>query len=762
MRSGLFFVAMVAALLLAALALRAPGAQPADIPEQQFSAGRAMEDIRVIAARPHPIGSADASRVRSYLVSRIAALGLSPRLGVGQGTFSLPERRIFVAGRVVNIVGVLPGAQRDLPAILLMAHYDTVPNSPGAADDTAGVAAALEIVANLKAAGPRLRNVIVLFTDGEEAGLLGSDSFFASDALARRVGLVINLEARGGGGRAMMFETNGRVGGIVSAYGHAAPLPSANSLAAFVYRRMPNRTDFTNAARRGVAGLNFAYLGDELDYHTAHATPENIDPGSVQHMGDSVLSLVAQLSNAREYPDGAGERVYADILGRGFIAYPVRGGWIIIGLSAALVGFAAMRWRREGAFQPGDVLRGVGLFLSVAIGVGMALGFIGWSMLGFSDVQMKYSLLARYGFVLGGYVALAAGLGLGVIAGFLGVSFLGRHAQPEGLWCGGFALLLAASVGLQIAAPTTAFMAAWPLLVAALAAALPPVLFAGQGARALIAATVIGTLGAAQTAEWGGQIFGALGVNVPTLLTVQAATIPILLWPSIVALAQSSRAWIAPAALVLLGGIGILYARFAPADAAHPRLTEAFYAAGPGPQDFNRIADFPRLDEWSQAALGADGGEALRDELQPFLPMKVWAAAAKPASVAKPGIVVAGSEMRGSRRFLTLRLMPARHGRELRLFLKPSVALGDVALNGQPITASLAADVWTGFGYAAPPGDGITLSFSAAGSGRIEAKLAEVADGWPEGAAVPPKPAGFMPWRYSDVTVGLTDFSTAW
>ncbi|MEN6543735.1 M20/M25/M40 family metallo-hydrolase [Parvibaculum sp.] len=762
MKSWLFLAAIAAAFLLAALAVRTPAPRHADIPAREFSAARAMEDIRVIAARPHPIGSADASRVRAYLVSRMAALGLSPRLGLGQGTFSLPARRIFVAGRVVNIVGLLPGTQRDLPAILIMAHYDTVPNSPGAADDTAGGASALEIVANLKAAGPRLRDVVILFTDGEEAGLLGSDAFFANDPLARRVGLVINLEARGGGGRAMMFETNGKVGGVVSAYGHAAALPSANSLAAFVYRHMPNGTDFTNAARHGKAGLNFAYVGDELAYHTAHATPENIDPASVQHMGASVLGLVARLSNAREYPDGGGERVYADVLGQGFIAYPVWGGWLIVATSAALLAFAAIRWRQRGALRAGDMLRGVCLFLGMTLGVGLVLGLVGWLMLGFTDMQLKYALLSRYGFVLGGYVALAAGLALSLAGVLLRRSFAGRDAQTEGLWFGGLALLLAASVGLQIAAPVTAFIAAWPLLVASLAAALPPALLAGRDRLVLVAATAIGTIGAAQAAEWGVQIFGALGVNVPALLTVQVATVSVLLWPSMLALLRSARAWATPLALIVLGGASVLYARFAPADAAHPRLTEAFYAAGPGAQDFQRIADFPRLDDWSLAALRSDGGEVEREEFQPFLPSKVWSAPAKPVPVAKPSISVVKNEARGDRRLLTLRLAPARGGRELRLFVEPSVDLADVAINGQPVSASMAAGVWTGFGYAAPPAEGVLLSFSAGASGRVEAKLAEVADGWPEGAAVPPKPEGLMPWRYSDVTVGLTDFSTAW
>jgi len=324
-------------------------------------------------------------------------------------------------------------------------------------------------------------------------------------------------------------------------------------------------------------------------------------------------------------------------------------------------------------------------------------------------------------------------------------------------------LLLIAATGLQIAVPATAFMVAWPLLMAALAAALAMAFFGGQGGRALIAATVVGTLGAAQVAEWGGQLFVALGVNVPALLTLPALSIAVLLWPAVVASLRAIRPWLAPAALIGLGAVAVLYARLAPADAGHPHLTQAFYAAGPGAQDFNRIADFPRLDEWARAALAADGGElAQQEEFSPFLTTRVWSAAAKPTPVSLPRVAVERMEETPEGRLVALRLTPMRRGRELRLFVRPSVDLGNVVFNGKPMPASRMAGKWTGFGYAAPPGDGVTLSFTAKAKGRIEVKLAEVADGWPEGAAVPPKPAAFMPWRYSDTTIGLTDFSTAW
>ena len=113
----------------------------------------------------------------------------------------------FLGAHVDNVIGVLPGRDPRLPALALMAHHDSVPGSPGAADDITGVADALEITRAIKARGRPERDVMLVFTDGEEADLIGATAFFADDQAAKHVGFVINLEARGGGGRATMFET---------------------------------------------------------------------------------------------------------------------------------------------------------------------------------------------------------------------------------------------------------------------------------------------------------------------------------------------------------------------------------------------------------------------------------------------------------------------------------------------------------------------------------------------------------------------------
>ena len=86
------------------------------------------------------------------------------------------------------------------------------------------------------------------------------------------------LEARGGGGRAMMFETGPGNAQTIARYAQATQRatggPSSNALAVFVYRLMPNGTDFTVAAQRGLAGVNLAFIGRPAQYHSPTSTPD--------------------------------------------------------------------------------------------------------------------------------------------------------------------------------------------------------------------------------------------------------------------------------------------------------------------------------------------------------------------------------------------------------------------------------------------------------------------------------------------------------
>jgi len=109
--------------------------------------------------------------------------------------------------------------------VALVCHHDSVPTGPGASDDGAGVAALLEAARALKA-GPALQNdVILLFTDGEEAGLDGARAFAAGCPWLKDIGLVLNFEARGVSGPVFMFETSVGNGPIIREFARAAPRP---------------------------------------------------------------------------------------------------------------------------------------------------------------------------------------------------------------------------------------------------------------------------------------------------------------------------------------------------------------------------------------------------------------------------------------------------------------------------------------------------------------------------------------------------------
>ena len=128
-----------------------------------------MRHVEQIAQRPHPMGTADHARVRDYIVGQLSSLGLSPEIQQATGIGTRDRQ----AGRVQNILARLRGSARNGKAVLVMVHYDGIEAGPSASDDAAGCAALLETLRALRArTRPLQHDVVALFTDGEESGLL--------------------------------------------------------------------------------------------------------------------------------------------------------------------------------------------------------------------------------------------------------------------------------------------------------------------------------------------------------------------------------------------------------------------------------------------------------------------------------------------------------------------------------------------------------------------------------------------------------------
>ena len=146
-------------ILIAFLAIRSiepPAAVDENAPATEFSAMRAMRDVREIAKKPHPLGSAENDRVREYLVGRLRELGVNPEVQTATVARHSPFGPDTWAV-VKNIVAKIPGTS-PTGAVMIVAHYDSVPSGPGAGDNAASVAAILEAVRALKADANPPRN----------------------------------------------------------------------------------------------------------------------------------------------------------------------------------------------------------------------------------------------------------------------------------------------------------------------------------------------------------------------------------------------------------------------------------------------------------------------------------------------------------------------------------------------------------------------------------------------------------------------------
>lgn len=500
--------AVLAALLLAILGTTPPGPRGVDAPARDFSAGRAMADVRQIASSPHPTGTAENARVRSYIAGRMATLGMDvftqqgtvgPR---GTAKFNRWTGRNDPPPVLTNVIGILPGTDRNLPAVVLMAHHDTVWASPGAADDTAGIAVSLEVVRALKARGPQRRDLIVLATDAEELGLEGAKLFFAEHPLRAKIGAVINMEARGGGGRTTLFETSRQNGEAVALYADAVARPGASSLSAYVYSVLPNDTDLTPVLAGPYTAYNFAFIGRSGLYHSPMATPERLDQGSLQDMGGQVLDLAAALLAAEAMPERTADTVFFDLFGLATVTYPAWLGWIMLALGAG----GCIAALRAGALRA--IGGGAGRMAGLVLGAGALITALNLISMGVGKPNY-YDRLAAI-------PRLEAMALLGGIAAFL--ALFGAWRTSRAANAGAVLPLLVLALAAQSIAPTAAYVLVLPVMLAGLALAVAEAR-AALWVQAAVAALVTGYMLAL-----GHQLMQGVG---PTM--AGAATLPLVL-----------------------------------------------------------------------------------------------------------------------------------------------------------------------------------------------------------------------------------------
>ena len=308
-------VTVVIAGLLAYGLWTRPSAESAEA--EGFSAARAVKDIEVMSREHHSVAHPqERAEVREYLIDRLEGLGADTISLYKYDSLVGPENKhVVYTFDAVNILAEFSPLtpSQDQTYLLFVAHYDSRYSQPmpkdtvwsyGAADDGYGVSTILETVSQaLKYRKDWKQGIKVLFTDAEEVGMMGMKAAWANDReIFDNVGFMINIEARGPWGPALLFETCPGNEKVMDLYAEAAKYPFTYSLTTVVYNFMPNFTDFT-IVKDELPGMNFSTIVDVNHYHTDLDNFSNISEKSIQHYGAQIVPVTKEYLTNEVYAD---------------------------------------------------------------------------------------------------------------------------------------------------------------------------------------------------------------------------------------------------------------------------------------------------------------------------------------------------------------------------------------------------------------------------------------------------------------------------
>ena len=314
-RPVILFAAVVLSGLLAYGLWTLPKPQNADY--EGFSSARVVEDIRVISQKPHSVAHPDErAQVREYLIGRLESMGADTVMQFRYDSIVGPQNKhVEYTFDAVNLLAEFAPASETVSGtdLMLVAHYDSRYSQPmprdtvwsyGAADDGYGVGVILETVSlALKNRAEWKQGVKVLFTDAEEPGMKGMKAIWENNReVFDNVGLVLNVEARGTWGPALLFEACPGNAKVQELYASTAAYPFTYSLTTVVYQFLPMFTDFT-IVKDELPGLNFSNIADVNHYHTDLDNFSNISEKTIQHYGSQILPLTMEYLTGEEYAD---------------------------------------------------------------------------------------------------------------------------------------------------------------------------------------------------------------------------------------------------------------------------------------------------------------------------------------------------------------------------------------------------------------------------------------------------------------------------
>lgn len=469
---GLWLV-VVPCLIIGVVLILPPRAPTGDDPGA-ISVDRALEHVDAIAREPHVMGTPEIDRVREYLIATLSAAGLEPE------TLTIEAPDYFsVSGGTVDVIDVLTRVKGtgDGSAILLMAHYDTAPATPGANDNSAAVAALLEVARTLVSGSPPPNDVIFLFTDGEEpTPRFGAWGFVEYHPWFDDVVLAVNFEGIAAAGPSMLVEMSGPDGELISRLANAVPAPVAFSFLTQTADLIGGAaTDFDVFRDAGVPGYNFTYMRGTSIYHSPRDSIANLNVNGLAHHGSLALGIAGEFG-APQIGQSDDDAVFFSVPFRFVVRYSTT--WAMVSLLAGVVLVAsALRSRRIRDGAPvRSLLSGSGVVLLAMLG-SVAVSTLLW--IGIVNLRPDMG-------VIEGYAYLAALVGLTAGGWHLARRSARRGNDVDG---GLLAVVLVVALVFGLLLPAFGYLFVWPAIAGGIAELIATRL-QSYGARLVAVATV--------------------------------------------------------------------------------------------------------------------------------------------------------------------------------------------------------------------------------------------------------------------------------
>ncbi len=712
--AGLVGLVLAGSIWYSRIEVSPPPVVPASAPATEFSAERAFQYLPHIARAPHPIGSPENARVRTYLLEQLRGLGLDPQVQSASTVIRKDDFAINI-GDVQNIVARIPGTA-STGAIVLVAHYDSVPTGPGASDDGVSVAAILETARALQSGRQFKNDVIVLLTDGEEVGLLGAQGFVNEHPWAKDVGLVLNFEAAGTGGKSLLFETSDGNGWLIAEAAKADAGMQTNSFFQEAYKLLPNLTDFKVFKRAGMPGFNFAFLDSPFHYHTEQDNLENLDPRSIQHHGGQALALTRHFADLDLKNRTATDAVYVTLFQGVLLHYSQGWVWVILVLAIGWFGWAINRGIHHGYLSRAGIQTGIGAFgLFTLISAG-GMGLFWWitGALRVRQSPVSWSDWYHLHYFQAGFALFALCTAVSIYSRFR------KTTSVFDLSTGALAWWLTGGIGTTLLWPGASYLFVWPFFGALVGVTLT---FAKPASvRSVSTAMVYSIAGALPGFLVIAPVTYFLFVGLPLDMAwvsglfecflLGLLVLPLGLIENRIGLASQAVTGIAALALVLAGSLVSSY------DSGHKQPDSIFYVLNSDTGKAIWASTDEYSSEWTSQFFEPDARPGPVSEFFPEGQYQLLNQSAPTVALLTPTIDLLEDQVQAGIRTVRVKITSPRKASLVKIVLKKESGLRSCRLNGRLLDLQFpshpVSSRWATLWYWGFPESGAELTFDVA------------------------------------------------